>query len=234
MNFLSDNSIGASPPVLPASSGRMKVPSRLRRRPADAAIEGRSANCSNMRWRCSRATGTGAKRSRSRRSCRPSGSRSRTARRMSSTTNAARPNSTCTAPRWPGSGSRREDRAADVESFLAGLPPREADAAERALDLAGNRMRARSNAGRGRGAPGIAHRSGIKLHMDGARFANALVALGCTPAEMTWKSGVDVLSFGATKNGCLAAEAILVFDRHAAETLAYRRKRGGHLLRKGG
>ena len=69
--------------------------------------------------------------------------------------------------------------------------------------------------------------------MDGARFANALVALGCTPAEMTWKCGVDILTFGATKNGCLAAEAIVVFDPALAETLGYRRKRGGHLLSKG-
>jgi threonine aldolase len=74
---------------------------------------------------------------------------------------------------------------------------------------------------------------GLRLHMDGARFANALVALGCAPAEMTWKAGVDLLSFGATKNGCLAAEAIVVFDPALAETLAYRRKRAGHLLSKG-
>ena len=79
----------------------------------------------------------------------------------------------------------------------------------------------------------VAHRNGLKVHMDGARFANALVALGCTPAEMTWKCGVDILTFGATKNGCLAAEAIVVFDPALAETLGYRRKRGGHLLSKG-
>ena len=72
----------------------------------------------------------------------------------------------------------------------------------------------------------------FRLHMDGARFANALVALDCSPAEMTWKSGVDVLSFGATKNGALAAEAIVVFDRSLTQELAYRRKRGGHLLSK--
>lgn len=74
---------------------------------------------------------------------------------------------------------------------------------------------------------------GLKLHMDGARFANALVALGCTPAEMTWKQGVDILSFGATKNGCLAAEAVVVFDPALIDTLAYRRKRSGHTLSKG-
>jgi threonine aldolase len=58
----------------------------------------------------------------------------------------------------------------------------------------------------------IAHGHGLPLHMDGARFANALCALGCTPAEMSWKSGVDILSFGATKNGCWCAEAIIVFN----------------------
>ena len=55
------------------------------------------------------------------------------------------------------------------------------------------------------------HKHNLKMHMDGARFANALVSLGATPAEMTWKSGIDVLSFGATKNGCIAAEAIIFF-----------------------
>jgi threonine aldolase len=74
---------------------------------------------------------------------------------------------------------------------------------------------------------------GMALHMDGARFANALVRLGCPPAEMTWKQGVDILTFGATKNGCFAAEAIVVFDNALAETLGYRRKRGGHLFSKG-
>lgn len=79
---------------------------------------------------------------------------------------------------------------------------------------------------------GIAHPRGLTLHMDGARFANALVWSGASPAEMTWKSGVDLLSFGATKNGCFAAEAVLVFEPELAATLAYRRKRAGHLLSK--
>ena len=57
----------------------------------------------------------------------------------------------------------------------------------------------------------LTHKHDLNIHMDGARFANALVSLNCTPAEMTWKSGIDVLSFGATKNGCLAAEAIIFF-----------------------
>jgi threonine aldolase len=72
----------------------------------------------------------------------------------------------------------------------------------------------------------------VSLHMDGARFANALVGLGCTPAELTWKAGVDVLSFGATKNGALNAEALIVFNDALWETLPFRRKRAGHLLSK--
>ncbi|MBI1244077.1 MAG: low specificity L-threonine aldolase [Alphaproteobacteria bacterium] len=78
----------------------------------------------------------------------------------------------------------------------------------------------------------VARRHGLKVHVDGARFANALVGLGCTPAEASWKAGVDILSFGGTKNGCMAAEAIVVFDRMLAETLAFRRKRAGHLFSK--
>ena len=79
----------------------------------------------------------------------------------------------------------------------------------------------------------IAHAHGLTVHMDGARFANALAALGCTPAEMTWRAGIDILSFGASKNGALAAEAILVFRPDLSETLDFRRKRAGHILSKG-
>jgi threonine aldolase len=74
---------------------------------------------------------------------------------------------------------------------------------------------------------------GMRVHMDGARFANALVALGCTPAEMTWKAGVDVLSFGGTKNGGLILEAVLFFDHQLADDFLFRRKRAGQLLSKG-
>jgi threonine aldolase len=77
-----------------------------------------------------------------------------------------------------------------------------------------------------------ARRHSMKVHMDGARFANALVGAGCTPAELTWKSGVDVLSFGATKNGALAAEAVIFFDPADARDFEYRRKKSGHLLSK--
>ena len=78
----------------------------------------------------------------------------------------------------------------------------------------------------------IAHAHGCKLHVDGARFANALVTLGCSPADASWRAGIDLLSFGATKNGALAAEAIVVFDPALAETIGYRRKRAGHLFSK--
>ncbi len=79
---------------------------------------------------------------------------------------------------------------------------------------------------------GIAHARGLKLHMDGARFGNALARLSATPAELTWKAGVDILSFGATKGGAMAAEAIVIFDRASADTMHERRKRGGHLVSK--
>ena len=78
----------------------------------------------------------------------------------------------------------------------------------------------------------IAHAAGLAVHMDGARFANAVAALNCSPAEISWKAGVDVLSFGATKNGALACEAVVFFDPGKAEDFAYRRKRGGHALSK--
>ncbi|MEQ8749295.1 MAG: beta-eliminating lyase-related protein, partial [Amphiplicatus sp.] len=78
----------------------------------------------------------------------------------------------------------------------------------------------------------LAREQGLAVHMDGARFANALVHLGCTPAEMTWKAGVDVLCFGGTKNGCMAAEAVVFFDPEKASDFAFRRKRAGHLWSK--
>ena len=78
----------------------------------------------------------------------------------------------------------------------------------------------------------VCRSTGLRLHMDGSRFANALVALNRTPAEMTWKAGVDVLSFGATKNGVPAAEAIVLFDTALAREMAFRRKRAGHLFSK--
>ena len=78
----------------------------------------------------------------------------------------------------------------------------------------------------------FARQNGMALHVDGARFGNAVAGLGCAPADITWRAGVDALSFGATKNGALAAEAVLFFDAAKARDLGYRRKRGGHLLSK--
>jgi threonine aldolase len=77
-----------------------------------------------------------------------------------------------------------------------------------------------------------AHALGLKVHMDGARFANAVARLGCSPAEASWRAGVDILSLGATKNGALAAEAVVAFDSTLAAELAFRRKRSGHLWSK--
>jgi threonine aldolase len=70
------------------------------------------------------------------------------------------------------------------------------------------------------------------VHLDGARFANACAALGCTAAEMSWKAGVDAVSFGGTKNGCLGVEAVVVFDPAMGRELELRRKRAGHLWSK--
>jgi threonine aldolase len=77
-----------------------------------------------------------------------------------------------------------------------------------------------------------ARRAGIRFHMDGARLANALATICCTPAEMTWRRGVDILSFGATKNGGMTADAIVVFDRSLAEPLSYRLRRAGQTWSK--
>ncbi len=78
----------------------------------------------------------------------------------------------------------------------------------------------------------LAKEAGLAVHMDGARFANAVAALGCAPAEVTWKAGVDILSFGGSKNGALMAEAVVVFDKARADGVDWRRRRGGHVLSK--
>jgi threonine aldolase len=78
----------------------------------------------------------------------------------------------------------------------------------------------------------VARRYGLRLHVDGARLANAIDFLRCEPADVTWRAGVDVLSFGATKNGALAAEAVVFFDPQLVRDFELRRKRAGHLLSK--
>lgn len=78
----------------------------------------------------------------------------------------------------------------------------------------------------------VAKEFGLPVHLDGARFANAIAATNATPADMTWKIGVDVLSFGGTKNGLLGVEAVVFFNPAQAQEFEYRRKRAGHLFSK--
>ncbi|MDY6804507.1 MAG: low specificity L-threonine aldolase [Cyanobacteriota bacterium] len=78
----------------------------------------------------------------------------------------------------------------------------------------------------------VARAHNLYLHADGARFANAVASLDCSPADITWRSGVDVLCFGATKNGAMAAEAVIFFKPELADSFRFRRKRSGHLFSK--
>jgi len=78
----------------------------------------------------------------------------------------------------------------------------------------------------------VAKGFGLPVHLDGARLANALVATNATPADMTWKAGVDVVSLGGTKNGCMGVEAVVMFDPKRAWEFELRRKRGAHLFSK--
>lgn len=79
---------------------------------------------------------------------------------------------------------------------------------------------------------GMARTRGLRTHLDGARLANAVITLDCTPAEVTWRAGFDVVSFGATKNGGMSADAIISFDAKASDELRYRLKRAGHVPSK--
>src|SRR5579859_6079253 len=78
----------------------------------------------------------------------------------------------------------------------------------------------------------LAHQHGLKVQMDGARFANSVAFLDCHPGDITWRAGVDVMTFGATKNGALAAEAVVFFDQTLIRDFELRRKQAGHLLSK--
>jgi len=125
---------------------------------------------------------------------------------------------------------RAEDLAAAIEAFPVGhvhagqlTAVSLTQATEAGTVYAIDHLRALSD---------IAHAHGLAVHMDGARFANALVHLGVTPAQMTWKAGIDLVSFGGTKNGCIAAEALLVFNRDLAAQVPYLRMRAGHLFSK--
>jgi threonine aldolase len=79
---------------------------------------------------------------------------------------------------------------------------------------------------------GVARAHAMPTHLDGARFANAIAALGCTPAEMSWRAGIDAVSFGGTKNGCLGVEAVIFFSPENAWEFELRRKRSAHLFSK--
>lgn len=78
----------------------------------------------------------------------------------------------------------------------------------------------------------VARGHGLGLHMDGARIANALAGLDVSPADLTWRAGVDILSLGATKNGCMGVEAVMIFDPARSQEFEFRRKRGGGLISK--
>ena len=78
----------------------------------------------------------------------------------------------------------------------------------------------------------VAKEYGMSSHLDGARFTNAMITLGCSAAEMTWKAGIDAVSFGGTKNGCMGVEAVVFFDPSLAWEFELRRKRGAHLFSK--
>ncbi|MBD2748379.1 low specificity L-threonine aldolase [Microvirga sp. BT688] len=132
----------------------------------------------------------------------------------------------------PGVGAKL--KADDVAAYLNGLPKAVKQMPPKALSISqvseGGLVYSLDELAALRQ---VCREHGLSFHMDGARFANALVALGCTPAEMTWKQGVDILSFGATKNGGLMAEAIVVFKPALAEALDYRAKRAGQIISKG-
>jgi threonine aldolase len=118
-------------------------------------------------------------------------------------------------------------RLAWFEPHVHGVQPRMlsiTQATERGAKYSPDEIRALSD---------IAHRRGLSVHMDGARFANALVAENVSPAELSWKSGVDVLSFGVIKNGGMNAEAVVFFDPARVADFEFRRKRAGQLACKG-
>ncbi|MET0745762.1 MAG: beta-eliminating lyase-related protein, partial [Microvirga sp.] len=132
----------------------------------------------------------------------------------------------------PGTGSKLD--AGEVASLLGRLPRSAKQMPPKALSIS---QATESGMVYGLGEIGalgeVCRGHGLGFHMDGARFANALVGLDVSPADMTWRQGVDILSFGGTKNGCLMAEAIVVFAPALAEAMEYRCKRAGQVISKG-
>lgn len=132
----------------------------------------------------------------------------------------------------PGRGGKLVSE--ELEKFLAGvewkraatIPPRSitiTQATERGTLYAIDDVRSLTS---------VAKRYGLRVHMDGARLANALASLECRPADATWRAGIDLLSFGATKNGAMMADAIVIFDKALGRDLAQRRRRSGQSASK--
>ncbi|MEO1252705.1 MAG: low specificity L-threonine aldolase [Pseudomonadota bacterium] len=134
----------------------------------------------------------------------------------------------------PVAGADGKITPAGLEAALAGFPDRPPHGPPpRALSLTqGTECGTVYSADELKAVCASARRAGLKVHMDGARFANAVAASGVSPADLSWKAGVDILCLGATKNGALAAEAVIFFDPDMAADFEFRRKRAGHLWSK--
>jgi threonine aldolase len=133
--------------------------------------------------------------------------------------------------RVPGSDGKMS--AADLARMVDEALARPADAPPRAVSITqGTEASTVYTLAEVRAIVEVARARRLWVHMDGARLANAVARLGATPAEATWKAGVDILSFGATKNGALGADAVVFFNRELAGSIRYRRRRGGHHFSK--
>ena len=158
---------------------------------------------------------------------------SATRSRTSTSTSAAPPSSSAAAPssspstrRMPSSLQRPWPPARSPRT--TSTPRARARSRSRRRPSSARSTR-RTRSGR---SPGSRTNAACKVHMDGARFANAVASLGCTPADLTWRAGVDVLSLGGTKNGMPFCEAVVFFDGTLADEFARRRKQGGQLASK--
>ena len=133
-----------------------------------------------------------------------------------------------------GEGEGAKLTPAEVERLIAGVRPDVHQAKPAALSITNATEYGLVYTPAETAALGaLCRERGLGFHLDGARFANAVASLGCAPAELTWKAGVDALSFGFVKNGGLSAEALIFFRPELAAATQYRRKRAGHLLSKG-
>jgi threonine aldolase len=147
----------------------------------------------------------------------------------------------CNAPEFftggaklhPVAGEHGKIKAADLEAAIAGVGKDPHWAPPSAITVTQVNEAGTVYTTDELGALGeVAKRHKLGFHLDGARFANALAAKNASPAAMSWKAGVDILSFGGTKNGCLALEAVVLFDKSRSEEMGFRRMRGGHLFSK--